>query len=82
MSAASSLVCNTQDAIRSVPIVRVTLSGQEATSTAFPGVVFNHIVDEPEPVTFSAVRSPGNRSRMFRDTLDLAGQLSSSKPSR
>ncbi|MBB3871241.1 LysR family transcriptional regulator [Brevundimonas mediterranea] len=52
----------------------------EATAMApIPGVAFRPIIDEPEPVSFSAVWSPHNRSRALRDLLALASQASRSR---
>lgn len=41
-----------------------------------PGVVFLPILDEPEPVPFSAVWSPHNRSAVLRNLLHLANRMS------
>jgi DNA-binding transcriptional LysR family regulator len=50
----------------------LSLATETATHIHFPGVKFLPIVDEPSPVIFSAVWSPGNRSPALRDFLDLA----------
>jgi DNA-binding transcriptional LysR family regulator len=42
------------------------------SKVSFPNVIFRRIADEPEPVVFSAVWSPFNRSGTLRDILDLA----------
>lgn len=39
------------------------------------GIVFLPFADEPEPVPFSAVWSPYNRSQAVRDLLDLAARM-------
>lgn len=56
----------------------VTLLG--AASGLFPtaGVVLLPITDEPEPVTFSAIWSPHNRSASLRNLFALAGDMSRS----
>ena len=53
----------------------ITLLG--AASQLFPtaGVVFLPITDELEPVTFSAVWSPHNRSALLRNLLALANEI-------
>lgn len=56
----------------------VTISCQTAAQICFPGVAFLPILDEPEPIVFSAVWSPGNRSPALRAFLDLAGKASRS----
>jgi hypothetical protein len=50
----------------------ITLTSEAAAQASFPGVVFRHILDEPEPVTFSALWSPHNRSRALLDTTRTA----------
>ena len=50
----------------------ITLTTEPTTHVHFPGVAFKPILDEPEPLTFSAVWSPHNRSRPLRDLLALA----------
>ncbi len=50
----------------------ITLTSEAIMQIPFPGVVFLPISDEPEPMTFSAIWSPHNRSRALRDLLDLA----------
>ncbi|RVG68760.1 LysR family transcriptional regulator [Sinorhizobium meliloti] len=56
----------------------ITLLG--AASGLFPtaGVVSLPIIDEPEPVVFSAVWSPHNRSAALQNLFSLAGDLSRS----
>lgn len=50
----------------------ITLTSEPATQACFPGVVFRPILDEPEPITFSAVWSPHNRSQALLNLLTLA----------
>lgn len=50
----------------------VTLATATTAYIRFPGVVFLPILDEPEPVTFSAVWSPANRSPALQTFLGLA----------
>lgn len=50
----------------------VTLTSEAIMQISFPHVVFRALLDEPEPMTFSAVWSPHNRSRALRDLLTLA----------
>ncbi len=50
----------------------VTLTSEAIMQIFFPGVVFQPLLDEPEPITFSAVWSPHNRSRALHDLLTLA----------
>jgi DNA-binding transcriptional LysR family regulator len=50
----------------------VTIASETTAKISVPGVVFLPILDEPEPIVFSAVWSPGNRSPALRAFLDLA----------
>ncbi|MER9515396.1 LysR family transcriptional regulator [Mesorhizobium sp. M0460] len=50
----------------------VTLLGAASSLSPVAGVRFLPIADEPEPVVFSAVWSPFNRSTALRNLLDLA----------
>jgi DNA-binding transcriptional LysR family regulator len=50
----------------------LTLTSEAIMQILFPGVVFRPLLDEPEPITFSAVWSPHNRSRALHDLLTLA----------
>ncbi len=50
----------------------VTLAGEAAALVPVHGITFLPVTDEPEPIVFSAVWSPFNRSRPLRDLLDLA----------
>jgi DNA-binding transcriptional LysR family regulator len=54
----------------------ITLTSETAAQASFPGVVFRPILDEPEPITFSAVWLPHNRSRALKDLLALAQRKS------
>lgn len=54
----------------------VTIAGDAHTLIRPPGVVFLPFLDEPEPVPFSAVWSPHNRSSVLRNLLDLANRMS------
>ncbi|OIQ93500.1 Hca operon transcriptional activator [mine drainage metagenome] len=54
----------------------ITLTSQAMTKVSFPDVVFRPILDEPEPIVFSAVWSPFNRGQTLRDFLNLAQQRS------
>ena len=57
----------------------ITLTSEAIMQISFPGVVFRYIADEPEPMTFSAVWSPHNRSQALRDLLDLAQRKARAK---
>lgn len=59
----------------------VTIVGQATSLIEAPGVAFLRILDEPEPVVFSAVWSPSNRSPVLSAFLDLAGKASRSASS-
>lgn len=50
----------------------VTIASEATAKISVPGVVFLPILDEPEPIVFSAVWSPGNHSPALRAFLDLA----------
>lgn len=54
----------------------VTIAGDAHTLMRPPGVVFLPFLDEPEPVPFSAVWSPHNRSAALRNLLNLANRMS------
>lgn len=56
----------------------VTIAGEATTLLHAPGVTFLPILDEPEPLPFSAIWSPHNRSPALRSLLDIAGQMSRS----
>ncbi len=56
----------------------VTISGESTTLLHAPGVTFLPILDEPEPLPFSAIWSPHNRSPALRSLLDIASQMSRS----
>ena len=57
----------------------ITLTSEAAAQASFPGVVFRPILDEPEPITFSALWSPHNRSQALKDLLALAQRKSAGK---
>ncbi|MEO8834309.1 MAG: LysR family substrate-binding domain-containing protein [Bradyrhizobium sp.] len=54
----------------------ITLTSDAAAQVCFPGVVFRPILDEPEPITFSALWSPHNRSQALLNLLALAQRKS------
>jgi DNA-binding transcriptional LysR family regulator len=53
----------------------VSIAGQATALVDIPGVVFRPLHDEPEPIPFSAVWSPHNRSAALLNLLDLAGEM-------
>jgi DNA-binding transcriptional LysR family regulator len=57
----------------------ITLTSEAAAQAPFPGVVFRLILDEPEPITFSALWSPHNRSQALLHLLALAQRKSEGK---
>lgn len=60
----------------------ITIVGAATSLLPMSGIVFPPIADEPEPVAFSAVWSPSNRSATLRNLLDLASNMSSFGDSR
>lgn len=54
----------------------IALTSEAAAQVSFPGVVFRLILDEPEPITFSALWSPHNRSQALLHLLALAQRKS------
>jgi DNA-binding transcriptional LysR family regulator len=54
----------------------ITLTNEAAAQAPFSGVVFRPILDEPEPITFSALWSPHNRSQALLHLLALAQRKS------
>lgn len=56
----------------------VTIVGGATSPMHAPGLTFLPILDEPEPLPFSAVWSPHNRSAALRNLLDLAGEMNGS----
>ncbi len=56
----------------------VTIVGEATSPMHAPSVTFLPILDEPEPLAFSAIWSPHNRSPALRSLLDLAGEMSRS----
>jgi len=53
----------------------ITLVGAANSLSPTSGVVFVPITDEPEPVVFSAVWSPYNRSAALRNLFALANDM-------
>ncbi|WP_137387936.1 LysR family transcriptional regulator [Rhodoligotrophos defluvii] len=58
----------------------VTVVGEATSLTHTPGVTFLPVLDELEPVAFSAVWSPHNRSPLVRSLLGLAVEMGRSPP--
>lgn len=58
----------------------VTIVSEATSLMHAPGVTFLPILDEPEPVAFSAVWSPHNRSPLLRNLLSLATEMGRSRP--
>lgn len=56
----------------------VTVDGEATTLLHAPGVTFLPILDELEPLAFSAIWSPHNRSPALRNMLALADEMSRS----
>lgn len=54
----------------------IALTSEAAAQVPIPGVVFRPILDEPEPITFSAVWFPHNRSQALLNLLALAQRKS------
>lgn len=59
----------------------ITLVGEATMLLHAPGVTFLPILDEPEPLAFSAIWSPHNRSPALRSLLDLASEMNGSSSS-
>lgn len=53
----------------------ITIVAAASSLLPTPDVVFPHITDEPEPVTFSAIWSPYSQSATIRNLLSLASEL-------
>ncbi len=53
----------------------VTIVGAGTALLPISGVVFIAILDEPEPISFSAVWSPSNRSAALRNLLSIADKM-------
>jgi hypothetical protein len=53
----------------------ITIAGAATALIPYSGVVFLPVADELEPLTFSAVWSPYNRSQTLRNLLTLAEQM-------
>jgi DNA-binding transcriptional LysR family regulator len=54
----------------------ITLTSEAAARASFPGVVFRTILDEPEPIIFTAVWLPHNRNPALLTILALAQRKS------
>ena len=57
----------------------IALTSEAAAQVPIPGVVFRPILDEPEPITFSAVWFPHNRSQALLNLLALAQRKSEAR---
>jgi DNA-binding transcriptional LysR family regulator len=55
----------------------ITIAGAATALLPTSGVVFLPFADEPEPVPFSAIWSPFNRSAALQNLLNLAGKMNS-----
>ncbi|MBV2145113.1 LysR family transcriptional regulator [Falsochrobactrum sp. TDYN1] len=53
----------------------ISVVGTATSRLSGPDVVFRPVIDEPEPVAFSAVWSPYNRSTTLRNLLSLADEM-------
>lgn len=53
----------------------ITLLGEASLCSPTMGVVFRPITDEPDPIVFSAVWSPHNRSVALQNLFDLAAEM-------
>lgn len=53
----------------------ITIVGQATSLIPVPGVTFLPILDEPMPITFSAIWSSQNHSPALRNLLDLANEM-------
>jgi DNA-binding transcriptional LysR family regulator len=54
----------------------ITIVGAATALLPTTGIIFLPFADEPEPVAFTAVWSPFNRSAALRNLLNLAGRMS------
>lgn len=54
----------------------ITIVGAATALLPTTGIVFLPVADEPEPVAFTAIWSPFNRSAALKNLLDLAGKMS------
>ncbi|WP_196260867.1 LysR family transcriptional regulator [Pelagibacterium limicola] len=54
----------------------ITIAGAATALLPTTGIVFLPVADEPEPVAFTAVWSPSNRSATLKNLLDLASDMS------
>lgn len=53
----------------------VTIVCEATSPMRTPGVSFLPILDEPEPLAFTAIWSPHNRSPALKSLLDLASEM-------
>ena len=53
----------------------ITIVGAATALLPTSGVVFLPFADEPEPITFSAIWSPSNRSATLKNLLCLASHM-------
>ncbi|MCA1866576.1 LysR family transcriptional regulator [Agrobacterium genomosp. 3] len=60
----------------------ITIVGAATAQLPTTGIVFLPYTDEPEPVAFTAVWSPFNRSAALKNLLKLASNMSRSRDSR
>lgn len=56
----------------------ITIVGAATALLPTTGIVFLPLADEPEPIAFTAVWSPFNRSATLKNLLNLAGKMSRS----
>ncbi len=56
----------------------VTILGEAASPMHAPSVTFLPVLDDRQPVVFSAVWSPHNRSPALRNLLDMADKMARS----
>lgn len=54
----------------------ITIVGAATALLPSTGIVFLPFADEPEPIAFTAIWSPFNRSAALQNLLDLAGKMS------
>lgn len=60
----------------------ITIVGAATAQLPTTGIVFLPYADEPEPIAFTAVWSPFNRSAALKNLLNLASKISRSRDSR
>ena len=56
----------------------VTIAGEATSLMHAPGVAFLPVLDEPQPIAFSAIWSPYNRSPALRNLLAMAAKMTRS----